>query len=56
LLHLYPRLVPGGVLIIDDYGHYKGQQQAVDEYFAATAQHLLFHRIDYSCRVAIKPG
>jgi hypothetical protein len=32
LLHFYPRLVSGGVLIIDDYGHYKGQRQAVDEY------------------------
>jgi Macrocin-O-methyltransferase (TylF) len=56
LMHLYPRLVPGGVLILDDYGHYKGQRQAVDEYFGATGEHLLFHRIDYSCRVAVKPA
>jgi hypothetical protein len=48
----WPRLVIGGVLIVDDYGHYKGQRQAVDEYFAGNAQ--LLHRIDYSCRAVIK--
>jgi O-methyltransferase len=56
LVHLYPRLVPGGVLIVDDYGHYQGQRQAVDEYFSSTGQHLLLHRIDYSCRVGVKPA
>jgi len=30
---LYPRLVQGGVLIIDDYGHWQGARRAVDEYF-----------------------
>jgi O-methyltransferase len=54
LLHLYPRLAPGGVLIIDDYGHYKGQREAVDEYFSAMGRRPLFHRIDYSCRVGVK--
>jgi FtsZ-binding cell division protein ZapB len=54
LVHLYPRLVPGGVLILDDYGHYQGQRQAVDEYFAANRHRPLLHRIDYSCRVAVK--
>ena len=32
--HLYPRIVPGGVLILDDYGVFPGETQAVDEYFA----------------------
>jgi hypothetical protein len=54
LVHLYPRLVPGGVLILDDYGHYQGQRQAVLEYFSDTSEALLFHRIDYSCRIAVK--
>jgi O-methyltransferase len=56
LAHFYPLLAPGGVLILDDYGHYQGQRQAVDEYFQAIGQYLLFHRIDYSCRVAVKPA
>jgi O-methyltransferase len=55
LVHLYPRLSPGGVLIVDDYGHYKGQREAVDEYIRETGERLLLHRIDYSCRVAVKP-
>ncbi len=50
----WPRLSPRGVLIVDDYGHYKGQKQAVDEYFATTP--VLLHRIDYSCRTVIRPG
>src|SRR6185312_12272685 len=54
LQHLYPRLVEGGVLIIDDYGHYQGQRQAVDEYFASIGEKPLFHRIDYGCRVMTK--
>jgi len=33
LEHLFPRLVPGGVIVIDDYGHWQGARQAVDEYF-----------------------
>jgi hypothetical protein len=32
LEHLYPRLVEGGVLFIDDYGSWKGSRKAVDEY------------------------
>ena len=54
LEHLYPRLVKGGVLILDDYGHWQGARQAVDEYFARTGGRPLLHRIDYSGRLAIK--
>ncbi len=52
LEHLYPTLEQGGVLIVDDYGHFGGAQQAVDEYFAK--QPLLLNRIDYSGRIAVK--
>lgn len=38
LVHLYPRLVAGGVLIVDDYGHFEGARQAVDEYFAGATR------------------
>jgi len=54
LEHLYPRLISGGVLIIDDYGHYKGQRLAVDEYLAARKEPILLNRIDYSCRLGVK--
>ncbi len=52
LEHLYPRLEPGGVLIIDDYGHFAGARKAVDEYFAQ--EPVLLIRVDYTCRMAIK--
>lgn len=56
LIHLYPRLAPGGVLIIDDYGHWDGCRRAVDEYFAEHGDRPLLNRIDYTGRLAIKPG
>jgi O-methyltransferase len=51
---LYPRLVAGGVLVLDDYGHYPGARRAVDEYLAAHGEHLLLQRVDYTGRVAVK--
>jgi O-methyltransferase len=54
LQYLYPLLSENGVLIIDDYGHLRGQKKAVDEYFANRHEFLLLHRIDYSGRVAVK--
>ncbi len=56
LAHLYPRLTPGGVLIVDDYGHWKGARQATDEFQATLPAPLFLHRIDYTGRIAIKPG
>jgi O-methyltransferase len=56
LVHLYPRLRPGGVLIIDDYGHWHGARQAVDEYFAHYAARPYLHRIDYGARLVVKPA
>jgi O-methyltransferase len=53
--HLFPRLCPGGILIIDDYGHWQGARKAVDEYFAEHKISLFLSRIDYTGRLAIKP-
>lgn len=33
---LYPRVVRGGIVLLDDYGVFPGETQAVDEYFAGT--------------------
>ncbi|HKV38503.1 MAG TPA: TylF/MycF/NovP-related O-methyltransferase [Blastocatellia bacterium] len=55
LKHLYPLLVPGGVLIIDDYGHWRGAREATDTYLKETNAPLLLNRIDYTMRLAIKP-
>ena len=56
LLHLYPKVTSQGVVIIDDYGHFQGSQEATDKYFSEESREVLFHRIDYSCRVGIKSG
>jgi len=52
--HLYPRLERGGVLIVDDYGHWKGARKAVDEYLERTGSGLMLHRIDYTGRVGVR--
>lgn len=54
LVHLFPRLSVGGVLIIDDYGHWEGARKAVDEYLAETGARLLLNRIDATGRIAVK--
>src|SRR5690606_24776929 len=54
LEHLWPLLQPGGVLIIDDYGHFEGARKAVDEYFLDRSDAPLLNRIDYTGRIAIK--
>ena len=54
LVHLYPRLSTGGVLIVDDYGHWRGARRAVDRFLAEHKPRLLLHRIDYTGRIAVK--
>jgi hypothetical protein len=54
LNHLFPRLSSGGVIIIDDYGHWKGAQEAVDKYFQENNVKILLNRIDYTGRIGIK--
>jgi O-methyltransferase len=54
LTHLFPILSKGGVLVIDDYGHWKGSQQACDEYFKENHVHILLNRIDYTGRIGLK--
>jgi O-methyltransferase len=65
LQKLYPRIVPGGFLIVDDYGHWAGCKKAVDDYFRTAAERKAggnteagwmgvlppFYDVDYSCRV-----
>jgi O-methyltransferase len=55
LNHLFPRLSKAGVIIIDDYGHWKGSRQACDEYFAENRVPILLNRIDYTGRIGVKP-
>jgi hypothetical protein len=43
---LYPKLNKNGVLIVDDYGHWKGSKTAVDEYFKN--ENIIIEKIDYT--------
>jgi len=54
--HLYPRLQPGGMLIIDDYGWWGGCRKATDEYFDSHGHLPFLARVDDSGRrMAVKP-
>ncbi len=54
LHHLFPRVVPGGIVIVDDYGHWSGARKAVDEYIAEHDVSLFLGRTDYTGRIAVK--
>ncbi len=56
LENLFPALVPGGVLIMDDYGHFMGARKAADDYFNDRGISMLLNRTDYSGRIGIKPA
>lgn len=53
---LYDRLVPGGVLIVDDYGLFDGSRTATDEFLAGLDNAPLLNRIDKGVWSGVKPG
>lgn len=55
LEHLYPRVVSGGVIIIDDYGDWQGARRAVDDYLSQLEVRPLLTRLDETGRLLIKP-
>lgn len=46
LEYLYPRIVKGGILILDDYGVFPGETKAVDEYFKG--QNVEIQKLSYN--------
>lgn len=57
LRELYPRMTQGGVLIIDDYGHWSGARKAVEDYFSDAStpfQRPMLWRLDYTGRGGTK--
>jgi len=54
LKHLFPLVVEGGFLIIDDYGYWEGARKAVDEFLSASPKKYFLHRIDLTGRLLIK--
>ena len=49
---LYEKVESGGVVIIDDYGHWGGSKKAVDEFFLN--KFVWMHYVDYACRLIVK--
>ncbi len=54
LNHLYDRVSPGGVIQIDDYGHWAGARKAVDEFLRERSIDARLRRLDYTGRQLIK--
>ena len=44
---LWPRLVPGGVLILDDYDYWAGSKKAVEDYFQSRNDKPFLIRMDH---------
>ena len=58
LEYLYPKVIAGGFIIIDDYGRYDGCKKAVDEYLAKNKIKVFLNYSDFKggeCRYFIKP-
>jgi hypothetical protein len=53
LKYLYNLISPGGIIIIDDYGHWKGCKLAVDQFFK-NKKNILILNIDYTGIIGIK--
>lgn len=54
LIHFYPTMPSGAVLIIDDFGHWEGARRAVEEFFDQHAAPMLLTRTDYTGRMGVK--
>jgi hypothetical protein len=53
--HLYDRVSSGGVIQLDDYGHWAGARKAVDEFLDDRGMTGCLRYLDYSGRQIIKP-
>lgn len=56
LAHLYPKLSPGGFVVIDDYGAIEACRRAVDDYRAREGIAAPLERIDWTGIWWRKPG
>ena len=54
LVHLFPLISAGGILMLDDYGGFQGVRAAVDQYFEENKQPIFLSRINAGVRLAVK--
>jgi len=55
LEHLYDRVTSGGIIQIDDYGHWAGARKAVDEFLRQHPSQIVLQELDYTGRQFVKP-
>ena len=55
LEHLYEKVVPGGFVIIDDYGAYEGCRKATDEFMNNRHIRAYLNHVNVDCRYWVKP-
>lgn len=55
LVHCFPLISSGGIMIIDDYGYYLGCRKATDKYIAENNLRLFLARLDGSGHITVKP-
>ena len=55
LENLYEKVVPGGIIIIDDYGGFIGCKKAVDNFREKEKIDSMMHYVDENIRYFIKP-
>lgn len=51
----YDHVVPGGTVVLDDYGHWSGCRKAFDEFAAARGIKVVLTPIDYTSHYFLKP-
>lgn len=56
LEHLYDKVSPGGVIQIDDYGHWAGARKALHEFLDARGIEVSLRYLDYTGRQFVKPA
>lgn len=54
LEYLYDKVVSGGFVIVDDYGHYEGCRKAVDQFIEQRKLAVFISHVDYTCVYWIK--
>lgn len=54
LENLFDKVVPGGFIIIDDYGAYSGCKKAVDEFFISKKVKSYLNYSNWCCRYIVK--
>ena len=56
MVHLFPRLQEGGVLILDDYFTWQGSGVAVDEYLEEHGIRMFVAPLSRGATIAVKQG